>query len=156
MSTMASQITSLTILYSAVYSRCRSKKTSKLRVTGLCEGKSPVTGEFPAQRASNAENVSIWWRHHAAVTKSQKWESFRNRRKPNSATHHLMRQAEATLLRLHIFFRLLISLTHTNVLNMHCYCLKRSHFSHSTSILPCLVIQYWSFSIGEAAPHHVL
>ena len=27
-------------------------------------GNSPVTGEFPAQRASNAENVSIWWRHH--------------------------------------------------------------------------------------------
>ena len=26
-----------------------------LRVTGLCEGNSPVTGEFPAQRASNAE-----------------------------------------------------------------------------------------------------
>ena len=23
-----------------------------------------MTGEFPAQRASNAENVSIWWRHH--------------------------------------------------------------------------------------------
>ena len=45
--------------------RCRSKETSKLRVTGLCEGNSPVTGEFPAQRASNAENVSIWWRHHA-------------------------------------------------------------------------------------------
>ena len=44
--------------------RCKSKKTSKLRVTGLCEGNSPVTGEFPAQRASNAENVSIWWRHH--------------------------------------------------------------------------------------------
>ena len=42
----------------------RSKKTSKPRVTGLCEGNSPVTGEFPAQRASNAENVSIWWRHH--------------------------------------------------------------------------------------------
>ena len=32
--------------------RQRSKKTSKLRVTGLCG-------------ASNAENVSIWWRHHA-------------------------------------------------------------------------------------------
>ena len=44
--------------------RCRSKKTSKLRVTGLCEENSPVAGEFPAQRASNAENVSIWWRHH--------------------------------------------------------------------------------------------
>ena len=42
--------------------RGRSKKTSKLRVTGLCAGNSPVTGEFPAQKASNAENVSIWWR----------------------------------------------------------------------------------------------
>ena len=42
----------------------RSKKTSKLRVTGLCEGNSPGTGEFPSQTASNAENVSIWWRHH--------------------------------------------------------------------------------------------
>ena len=44
--------------------RRRSKKTSKLSVTGLCEGNSPVTGEFPAQRTSNAKNVSIWWRHH--------------------------------------------------------------------------------------------
>ena len=44
----------------------RREKTSKLRVTGLCEGNSPATGEFPAQRASNAENVSIWWRHHAS------------------------------------------------------------------------------------------
>ena len=43
--------------------KCRSKKR-KLRVTGLCEGNSPVTGEFPAQMASNAEYVSIWWRHH--------------------------------------------------------------------------------------------
>ena len=42
----------------------RSKKTSKLHVTGLCVGNSPGTGEFPAQMASNAENVSIWWRHH--------------------------------------------------------------------------------------------
>ena len=46
-------------------SRHISKKTSKLRVTGLCEGNSPVTGEFPAQRDSNTDNVSIWWRHHA-------------------------------------------------------------------------------------------
>ena len=44
--------------------RRKSKKTSKLRVTGLCVGNSPVTVEFPAQRASSAENVSIWWRHH--------------------------------------------------------------------------------------------
>ena len=44
--------------------RRRSKQTSKLCVTGLCAGNSPGTGEFLAQRASNAENVSIWWRHH--------------------------------------------------------------------------------------------
>ena len=30
--------------------RRRSKKTSKLHITGLCEGNSPVTGEFPARR----------------------------------------------------------------------------------------------------------
>ena len=46
--------------------RCRLKKTSKLRVTGLCAGNSPETGEFSAQMASNTENVSIWWRHHEA------------------------------------------------------------------------------------------
>ena len=40
--------------------RLRSKKTPKLRVTGLSDGNSPVTGEYPAQRASNVENVSIW------------------------------------------------------------------------------------------------
>ena len=38
--------------------RRRSKKTSNLRVTSLCEGNSPVT----AQRFSNTKNV--WWRHH--------------------------------------------------------------------------------------------
>ena len=36
--------------------RRRSKKISKLRNTVLCAGNSSVTGEFPAQRASNAEN----------------------------------------------------------------------------------------------------
>ena len=55
MSAMAFQFTSLTIVYSNVYAG-RSKKTWSLRVTGLCEGNSPVT--------ANAENVSIWWLHH--------------------------------------------------------------------------------------------
>ena len=45
--------------------RHRSKKTSKLCVAGLCEGNSPMTGEFSAQRASNAEmfpfdDVIMW------------------------------------------------------------------------------------------------
>ena len=56
----------LDCLLNRLYSS-RSKKISKLRVTGLCEGGSPVSGEFPAQRASSAVNVSIWWRHHAKV-----------------------------------------------------------------------------------------
>ena len=47
--------------------RCRSSKISKLRVTGLCAGNSPVTSEFPTQMASNTEYVSIWWRHPASV-----------------------------------------------------------------------------------------
>ena len=44
--------------------RRRSKKTLKLRVTGLCAGNSPVAGEFSPQMASKSANVSIWWRHH--------------------------------------------------------------------------------------------
>ena len=67
MSVIASQITSVAIVY---------KKTSKLRVTGLCAGNSPGTGEFPAQMASNAENVSIWWRHHEVVHASIQMANF--------------------------------------------------------------------------------
>ena len=52
MGAMAPQITSLTIVYTTVYS---DAETSKLNVTSLCAGKSPVTGEFAAQMASNAE-----------------------------------------------------------------------------------------------------
>ena len=70
MSVVGSRITSLTIVYLTVYSGAvHSKSTSKLRVTGLCARNSPVTGEFPAQMASNAENVSIWWHHHDSINK---------------------------------------------------------------------------------------
>ena len=44
--------------------RRRSKKISNPGVTSLCQGNPPVTGGFPSQGASNAENASIWWRHH--------------------------------------------------------------------------------------------
>ena len=47
--------------------RRRSKKTSKIHITGLFVGNSPVNGEFPTQRANNAKSVSIWWRHHALL-----------------------------------------------------------------------------------------
>ena len=48
----------------------RSKKSSKLRVTGLCAGNSPVTGEFPAQRSVTRKYLhlmmSSWTAHHSA------------------------------------------------------------------------------------------
>ena len=56
--------------------RRRSKKTSKIRVTGLCMWNSPGTGEFPAQMANYAENVSIWWRHHVRRRKMSTIISF--------------------------------------------------------------------------------
>ena len=51
MDAVASQINSLTIVYSTVDSDTDQRKT-------------PGAGEFPAQMAGNAENVSNWWRHH--------------------------------------------------------------------------------------------
>ena len=59
-SAMAFQITGITIVYVNVCSGGDQRKKSNLRVTGLCEGNSPG----PAQMASYAENVYIWWRHH--------------------------------------------------------------------------------------------
>ena len=63
MGTIASQIVSLALGYSTVYSDADQRKTSKLRVTVLCVGNSLGTGEFPAQMTSITENLSMWWRH---------------------------------------------------------------------------------------------
>ena len=64
MGTMASRISSLTIVYSTIYSGADQRKhqssASLAFVWGIHRG--PVNS--PPQRASNAENVSIWWRHH--------------------------------------------------------------------------------------------
>ena len=56
--------------------RRRWKKTSKLRVTGLCTGNSPVTGEFPVQRAWNAGTVSISWPDCKVWNKTQLFQSW--------------------------------------------------------------------------------
>ena len=50
-------------LFNRIFRR-RSKKTSKIRVTGICAGNSARTGGFPAQMASKVENFPISWRHH--------------------------------------------------------------------------------------------
>ena len=57
----------LDCLLSRLFSR-RSKKTSKLCITGLCEGNPLMTGGFPSLKASNVKNVSICWCHHAVWT----------------------------------------------------------------------------------------
>ena len=54
MGAIGSQITSLTITQPFIQTQIKEN----------------VPGEFPAQMASNAENVSIWWRHHALWRKS--------------------------------------------------------------------------------------
>ena len=61
MGTIASQITSLTIVYSNDYSDADQRKHQSSASPVLCV---EFTGEFPTQMASNAENIPIWWRHH--------------------------------------------------------------------------------------------
>ena len=67
MSLMASQITSLAIVYSPVCSGIYQRKHQSSVSLAF------VTGEFPTQKASNAENVSIWWRHHVISTLLLMW-----------------------------------------------------------------------------------
>ena len=75
--------------------RRRSKETSKLRVTGICEGNSPVTGEFPTQRASNAGNVAIWWRHHEYFYLPQSLIVYIGKRDPNKILNTTISQSWA-------------------------------------------------------------
>ena len=56
MNTEATQISSLTVVHSTVYSVADQKNIKASRHWPLW---GEFTGEFPAQRASNAENVSI-------------------------------------------------------------------------------------------------
>ena len=75
MSSMASQITSLTIIYSTVYSGTDQRKHQSSALLAFVRGihRGPVN--FPAQMASNAENVSIWWRHHVMRERSKEHRS---------------------------------------------------------------------------------
>ena len=76
MSAMASQITSRTIICSIVYSGVDQRKHQSSESLAFVRGiHVAVTGEFPTQRASNAENVSIWWRHHTIWSSSHNWVS---------------------------------------------------------------------------------
>ena len=66
MGAMASQITSLAIVYSIVHSGTDQRKHQSSASLAFVWGIQPVIGEFPVQRASNAEMspfddvIKIW------------------------------------------------------------------------------------------------
>ena len=64
MTTMASQISSLTVFYSIVYSGADQRKHQSSASLAFVLG-------IHQQMVNNAENVSIWWRHHVYVRSAQ-------------------------------------------------------------------------------------
>ena len=85
MTTIASQITSLTVVYLAVYSGADQRKHQSSASLAFVQGIHRDRW-IPPQMASNAENVSIWWRHHVvfeedlsshtATTQQEHWLKF--------------------------------------------------------------------------------
>ena len=66
---------------------CRSKKTSKIHVTGLCEGNPPVTGGFPSQRATKWQMFpfdDVIMKHICSLIQIVKWQTklFRIEKRP--------------------------------------------------------------------------
>ena len=60
-----SKFTCIWIACSAVCSSCHQRKHQSYTSLATWMGNPPVIGGFPSQRASDAESVSISWRHHA-------------------------------------------------------------------------------------------
>ena len=75
MGAIASQITSLTIVYSTVYSDADQRKYQSSASLAFVWGIHRWPVNSPAQMASNAENVSIWWRHHGHPA-GHYWENY--------------------------------------------------------------------------------
>ena len=63
MSVMGSQITSIWTVCLAVCSGAHQRKHQISTSLAFVRENPPVTGGLPLQRASNAENVFIWWHH---------------------------------------------------------------------------------------------
>ena len=92
MSAMAYQITNVSIVYSTVCSG--ADQWNIFRVTGLCAGNSPVTGELPAQKASYAEmfsfdDVIIIFHYISANHHNYTWQ-YKPVEKYKSGTHNLL------------------------------------------------------------------
>ena len=68
MGAIAFQITSLTTVYSTVYSNADQRKHQSSASLAFMRGihRSPV-----AQMDNNAEIVSVWWRHHVYIVNDE-------------------------------------------------------------------------------------
>ena len=77
---------------STVYSGADHRKRPSFASMAFVRENSSVTDELPAQKASNAENVSIWWRHHVDAYHPSHHE---NRRCMNSSDRSLNSQRYA-------------------------------------------------------------
>ena len=108
MGAIASQITSLTIVYSTVYSDAYQRKHQSSASLAFDRW-------IPRTKGSSAENISIWWRHHELVTFHannicNEWISYKeNITYPHPAT------------------------TYTNCIPLFCY--NKTVFPYLTSIL---------------------
>ena len=67
MGAMVSPINGVSTVYSTVYTGARQRKHQSSVSLAFVRGIHTVDSEFPSQKASNAENVSNWWRHHGMV-----------------------------------------------------------------------------------------
>ena len=66
---MVSQITSISTVCLTACSGADIREHESSASLALNVGNPPVIGRFPSQRASNAESVPVWFRHHDAVVK---------------------------------------------------------------------------------------
>ena len=79
MNAMAFKISSVSIVGSTVCSGSDQRNQQSSAALAFAE-ESNGDRWFPSQRASNAENVSIWWRHHATFFKNDIRERSGGRR----------------------------------------------------------------------------
>ena len=89
MSAMASQSSGVSIVCSTV---CKIKENTKGPRHWSLKGNPPMTGGFPSQRASNAENIFIWWRHHLIQTNTRKSSGLSDIPSDRMPRKHLSKQ----------------------------------------------------------------
>ena len=80
MGAVASQITSLTIVYSTVHAGADQRKHQSSASLAFVHGIHRWPVNSPAQMASNTENISIWWCCHVAKLQDLWWWFFSYRK----------------------------------------------------------------------------